>query len=266
MSEHWKLHILGARGSRSAHGAAYAEFGGATSCYVLKRGGHAVVIDCGTGLYNAGALLANCETIDVLLTHVHYDHILGLLDAGVFPRDAETRVYGTFSQWGGMDTLRSFLSPPYWPYTPELRLVEVDSPGGRFLGEGVFARFWPSNHPNATSLLRVGTDDGAVCAAFDYEHGEPFPDDMARGCALLLYDAAYDEPEYAARRGWGHSTWQEGVALARRLGVGRLVLTHFAPDKDDEALRALERRAREAFPAARYARAGEVYELGVSEG
>ena len=261
---HWKLFVLGARGSRPAHGAAYAEFGGATSCYVLKRGTHAVVIDCGTGLYNARPLLADCEQIDVLLTHVHYDHILGLLDASVFPESAKITVFGTFSQWGGNDTLRRFLSPPYWPYTPELRLVDVASPGGRFLEERMFVRFWPANHPNATSLLRIGTDDGAVCAAFDYEHGEPFPDDMAAGCVILLYDAAYDDAEYEAHRGWGHSTWQEGVALAKRLGVGRLVLTHFSPDKTDKTLRRLERQAQAELSTACFARSGDIYDL--SEG
>ena len=262
MSEHWKLHILGARGSRSAHGAAYAEFGGATSCYVLKRGAHAVVIDCGTGLYNAGELLANCETIDVLFTHVHYDHILGLLDTGVFPQDARLTFYGAFSRWLGADTLRRFLSPPFWPYTPRLETVDMPSPGGRHLSEDVFVRFWPSKHPDQASILRIGTDEGSVCVCFDYEHGDAFPDDVARGCAILLYDAAYDAAEYEAHRGWGHSTWQEGVALARRLAVPRLVLTHFAPDRDDVTLRVLERAAQDAYPGARFARMGDVYELG----
>ena len=262
--EHWKLHILGSRGSRPAHGEAYREFGGATSCYVLKRGNHAVVLDCGTGLYNAGPLLVDCETIDVLLTHVHYDHILGLLAPSVFPREARTRFYGTFERWHGDETFRHFLARPYWPYTPELgELVNMTSPGGRYLDENTFVRFWPSSHPDEASILRIGTDEGAICMACDYEHGEPFRDDMAEDCSLLLYDAAYDDSEYEAHRGWGHSTWQEGVVLARRLGIPGLVLTHFAPERTDAELRELERRARQEYPGARFARAGDVYELGV---
>ena len=260
------MYVLGARGSRPAHGEAYREFGGATSCYVLKRGAHAVVIDCGTGLYNAGSLLADCEKLDVLLTHVHYDHILGLMNTTVFPKTARLTFYGTFSQWLGEDTLRRFLSPPFWPYTPEMgELVDVAPKCICNTEQYLTFRFWPSNHPNGTSIIRVGTDEGAICVACDYEHGGDFPDDMAKECTILFYDAGYDESEYEAHRGWGHSTWQEGVALAKRLGVPQLILTHYAPDKDDASLRRLERRAKSEYGGARYARMGDAYDLNAAD-
>ena len=79
----YKLYCLGCRGSHPVFGAQYLEFGGQTSCYVIKCEDYAMVIDCGTGLYEARELLSDCEIVDVFLTHIHYDHVLGLLDFNV---------------------------------------------------------------------------------------------------------------------------------------------------------------------------------------
>ena len=89
----YKFYVLGCRGSRPVSGVNCQQFGGATSCYIIKAGQHAVVLDCGTGLYQAEPYLKDCTQIDILLTHLHYDHILGLLDWSVFPETAHVRVY-----------------------------------------------------------------------------------------------------------------------------------------------------------------------------
>ena len=92
-----KLYVCGCRGSMTVSGKDHLEFGGATTCYVLRRGDYAVVIDCGTGLRNAGPALEGCRAVDVLLTHVHYDHIIGLLMPGsfpIFPVNAEITSFG----------------------------------------------------------------------------------------------------------------------------------------------------------------------------
>ena len=72
-----------------------------------------LVIDCGTGLYDARELLADCTVIDVFLTHVHYDHILGLLDWSVFPKGARLSFYAAFKNWFGSDTLNEFFRAPF---------------------------------------------------------------------------------------------------------------------------------------------------------
>ena len=64
---------------------------------------------------------------------------------------------------------------------------------------------------------------------------------LAEGADLLIYDAQYTPEEYAgviggSRVGWGHSTWVEGVRIARAAGVGSLVLFHHDPAHDDAAI------------------------------
>ena len=66
----------------------------------------------------------------------------------------------------------------------------------------------------------------------------------------------YTAEEYAGRIGWGHSTWQEGVRLARAAGVGRLVLFHHEPDHDDQAMLRIEAQAQALLPATVAAREG----------
>lgn len=243
-------------------GAQYLEFGEATSCYILKKGHYAIVLDCGSGLIQARELVSDVDAADVLLTHLHYDHIIGMLNWGVFRKDTKLRVFARFNDWLGGETLDRFISPPFWPFTPDFgQVVHVDAPGTVELYDGVKVLLYPSCHPDNGSIIRIETEDGAVCAAFDNEHGDAIPEYMGKDAAVLLYDAMYTEDEYPDHVGWGHSYWQKGCESAERLGVRQLVITHHAPFKTDEELRAVERQAREILPSVRFARTGDEFDL-----
>jgi len=55
--------------------------------------------------------------------------------------------------------------------------------------------------------------------------------EFCAGADLLIHDAMYTMVEYPARRGWGHSTFEETVALAEDAGVRTLRLFHHAPER-----------------------------------
>lgn len=260
MWEHWTLKVLGCRGSWPVSGREFMGFGGGTSAYLLRRWDYAILIDCGSGLSAGKRDLEGCSRVDVVLTHLHYDHLIGLLNWDVFPRGARIRFFSRFDCWFGEESLRRFLSSPFWPYTPQMGKLETVTVGERVeLEYGVSALFYPSNHPNDACIIRLDTPEGSMCAAFDYEHSRPFPLELGRGCALLLYDAMYTPREYTTRKGYGHSCWQEGVALAGEIGVGQLVLTHHSPERNDRSLRRLEKQAQAVMPGARFARSGDMY-------
>jgi ribonuclease BN (tRNA processing enzyme) len=65
-----------------------------------------------------------------------------------------------------------------------------------------------------------------------------------QGVELLIHDAMYTPEELEEHRGWGHSTFEEAVALAGEAGVKRLVLFHHEPEHGDEAIDALVAAAR----------------------
>ena len=258
----YTLYTCGCRGSRPVSGKEFDEFGGQTSCFIIKSGTHALVIDCGTGLYDARKILADCTLIDVFLTHVHYDHILGLLDCSVFPKGARLSFYAAFKNWFGSDTLKEFFRAPFWPIQPWLGpLCEVPEHTPCVLGDGMSVEVFPAHHPNGATLLCLHLGEKKVCIMFDCEKPEAMPKDAVYECDMLIYDGMYENDEYPSHVGWGHSTWQEGCRFANAMRPKQLVITHHDPYNTDETLRLLEQKAKELYPATRFARAGDVVVL-----
>ena len=60
---------------------------------------------------------------------------------------------------------------------------------------------------------------------------------------MLIHDAQYTDGEYRAHVGWGHSALSDTLTFARRAEVGRLLLFHHDPQRDDDALDALGEEA-----------------------
>jgi ribonuclease BN (tRNA processing enzyme) len=103
--------------------------------------------------------------------------------------------------------------------------------------------------------------------ATDVEHGLERSDDdlldLAAGADVLIYDAQYLPDEYEEeKQGWGHSTWEEAVAMAKRAEVGRLILTSHDPSRDDEGVAAIEEQARQVFADTDAAFEGMEIEVG----
>ncbi len=262
--DNYVLYILGCRGSRPVEGTRYAEFGGQTSCYIVKTGKHALVVDCGSGLYDAAPYLADCEKIDVVLTHVHYDHIIGILCWGVFPNTADLTIYGSFEKWFGRKSFEDFYAAPFWPVQPRFgNLVETPKRGTPVrLGDGFFVSFFNSPHPDDTCIVKVNAGDSSICFMADCEHATGMPFDVIEGSDILIYDGMFKDEEYPKYAGFGHSTWQEGCRLAERAHVGRLIITHHDPKNSDKELMSRETEAKKMFANTSFARAGDVIRLG----
>ena len=254
------LYTMGCRGSRPISGIEFDEFGGQTSCYILKTGKHAVVFDCGTGLYDAGPILKDCTVVDVFLTHVHYDHVLGLLNWSVFPKEAKLTFYGVFKNWFGPKTLDEFFRSPFWPIQPQLGSLCEMPPKGVFcqVDDDICVAAYPASHPDGASLLCVCVGNKRICIMIDCEQRHTMPAEVVSGCDLLLYDGMYENEEYRNHIGWGHSTWQEGCRLAQQAQVKKLMITHHDPKKNDIELRKMERQAKELFPETSFARHGDI--------
>ncbi len=255
-----ELFICGVRGSRPLSKPDFAEFGGATVCNIVRRKDCAVVVDCGSGLYGAKKILESCRKIDVLLTHMHYDHLLGLLDYTVFPEEAQVRFISNFDCWYGQETLSRFMQPPFWPYTPSFGpLCSVTPPQQMELCGGITADFRLSDHPDDAMLIRLEAGGRRLSFVCDFEHGRIELDDWARGSDWLIYDGTYTPQEYPSHADWGHSTWELGCKLARSCGAARLLITHHATTHTDVVLREQEMLARAVFPETYFARQGQKF-------
>ena len=123
------------------------------------------------------------------------------------------------------------------------------------------------NHPNTAMGYRVSWQDRSVFYCTDTEH---FPEGLdenvmklAQGADVLIYDAMYTDEEYhnpkSPKVGWGtHSTWQEGVKIAKAAGVKTLVIFHHEPGHTDDFLDHLQVEVCESFPGAVLAREGMI--------
>ena len=263
----YAFYVFGTRGSFPVAGRRYSEFGGSTTCFVLKKDRHAVIFDCGTGIMEAHNVLEDCTKIDVVLSHVHYDHILGLLSwLTNRPEGAEINFYGNFDGWLGKQTISELFREPFWPADLTGGNIEnihsiSEFNGKLMLEDSISIDFITASHPNNADVFHVNVAGKNVCIMVDCEDYHCMPEEMIDNCDLLVFDGMYDDSEASEHVGWGHSTWQKAVEAAVKYNVGHLIVTHHNPNAWDSVLFEREELARKMFPNTDFARSGSRFIL-----
>ena len=84
--------------------------------------------------------------------------------------------------------------------------------------------------------------------------------ELIRGSQIVIYDATYTAKEYPRFKGWGHSTWEEGVRLCEAAGAARLVAFHHDPDHTDADLDRIAAGLERALPGSKVAAEGLILE------
>jgi phosphoribosyl 1,2-cyclic phosphodiesterase len=277
-----KVTLWGTRGSIAAPGAENARYGGNTSCVEVQGTDDTlVVLDAGTGIRRLGATLGRTHPrIDLLLTHLHMDHLQGLGFFGpLFDPEVEVHVWGPATPATPLrQRLMRYLSPPLFPVhlRDVPRLVLHDLMGGTFMLGELRVTADLVCHPGFTLGYRLETPCHSLTYLSDHEPALgttrfPGPPEWTSGYALaretdlLLHDAQYTRAEYSAHTGWGHSAIDDTFAFASLARVRHLVTFHHDPTHTDDAL---DRMTAAAVTVAQPAFAvspgteGAVFELG----
>lgn len=251
------IKFWGVRGSLPVPGPQTVEFGGNTACVEIRCGSHLIIIDAGSGIKALGHLLAEEEgqDIDLFLSHSHFDHISGLpFFAPLYNKGWTVNIWSSHLEGSSStkEMICDFIREPYFPVSPQHFNADVhyrDFSIGDTLEPkpGITITTAPLNHPNGCCGYRVDWQGKSICYISDTEHREHKLDQnilkLIHRSDIVVYDATYTNAEYAEFKGYGHSTWQEGIRLCQSAEVGQLVLFHHRPRHDDETMRAIEQEA-----------------------
>lgn len=263
-----RVTLWGTRGSLPAMGPETARYGGNTACVEVRGSeGTLLVLDAGTGIRRlADSLEPDLQRVDILLSHLHLDHVQGLGVFGpLYQPDVEVNIWGPPSTTSDLRSrLGRYLSPPLFPVRIRdlpCRLGLFDAPRGRFeIGEFAIEADLVC-HPGPTVGYRIIEGAGSMTYLPDHEPAlgaRRFPDlpnwtsgfDLVAGVSLLLHDSQFTAEEYESHVGWGHSSLPQAAALSQVAGVQRLVTFHHDPAHDDRTLESMVDEARKAYPAA----------------
>jgi phosphoribosyl 1,2-cyclic phosphodiesterase len=263
-----QVKLWGTRGSIPSPGPETIRYGGNTSCVqVTLSDGSILVLDAGTGIRNLGlALTQQQDRLHILLTHLHLDHIQGLVFfAPAFRPQSEIVVWGPASPEASLrDRIARYISAPLSPV--EVRELPCDvsfrhSPEIEWEIGPARIRSASVTHRGPTLGYRITEGDQSLCYIPDHEPalGAELDEleeewisgfDLAKGADLLIHDCQYSDEEYPDHVGWGHSALSHTLAFARRVAARRTVLFHHDPLHSDEFLDRLFGAAVERWTAA----------------
>jgi len=261
MKEIVKISPFGVRGAFPTTDAAALDFGGHTSCYLVETDKGAMILDAGSGL-TALVKVWNRSRADILLSHLHLDHVMGLFSfPPLFDSEKEVNLYGPP---GFQASLEALLGAPYWPvgfsdFPARVFFREV-APGEVFSIGGIRVSTLEGNHPNGCQYYRLEVTGKQIVYALDCELTADFAPKLtafSQGADLLIWDANFVSGDL--QPGWGHSTWEQGLELAKEAEVQNVMLTHYSRDYTSAFLKAQEELAQTIFPRCVFAREGRSY-------
>ena len=254
----------GTRGSIPSPGPKTVRFGGNTTCLEVNVREQRIIFDAGSGIRPLGMDIVERgpNAIPIFLTHFHWDHIQGFpFFAPLYDPEDRIRVIGPKQK--DIDVQNLFagqMGPIYFPVPFSFVSAEMEfghlNHGSYEVGDFVLD-VMRVRHPSFVLGYRIEVSGRVVCFIPDNEldgdgYGELEPGfdsrivDFVGDADLLIHDSMYTEEEYPHRAGWGHSTFEQSLRLAREAGVKQLLFTHHDPTRTDYELEAIIAKMREA--------------------
>lgn len=249
-----RIRIHGTRGSYPTSSKDYEYYGGATSCIEVIYEQERIILDAGTGIINLNEDdYYRKRRINILLTHLHMDHIQGLaFFQPLFNSENEVYIWGPKGGNTGLRLrLNRYLSPPLFPLPLRdvpCNLTIKEFPDDPFkIGSFQISADYVS-HPGPTVGFRVECEGKKFAYIPDHEPMigklELYQEqkwisgiELAQGADLLIHDAQYGNEEYLKKAGWGHSTLQHAAQFSERAKVDKLLLFHHDPAHNDQMIK-----------------------------
>lgn len=281
----FSIKFWGARGTLSSLSNRTDNYGGNTACVEMRCGDEVLIFDAGSGLQLLGEDLVKrlgkadgeaakkLQKLNMFFTHCHYDHI------SAFPFFAPFfNPKATVDVWSGhlegpdktREMIRDYMRPPFFPVGPDvfaatLNWRDFEPEDTLDAVSNVKISTMSLNHHDGCIGYRVDFDGRSACYITDTTHVPGEPDmrivEFCRDTDLMIYDGTYTDEEFPTFWNFGHSTWEEGVRLAKMAGAKRYAIFHHRPSRTDRALASIERKCRNVFKRSWAASEGQVIKL-----
>jgi phosphoribosyl 1,2-cyclic phosphodiesterase len=278
LQQQFLVRFWGVRGSIACPGAPTVRYGGNTSCVEMQVGGQRLIFDGGTGLRELGVTLMGQAPLEanMFFTHSHWDHIQGFpFFVPAFVPGNRFNIYGAIAPNGSTieQRLNDQMLHPNFPVPlqimgADLKFCDLDIGETVHIGD-ITVENALLNHPGEAVGYRVSWQNYVAAYITDTEHFPGRLDStvvaLAQDADVMIYDSTYTDDEYydptSSKVGWGHSTWQEAVKVAKAANVKTLVIFHHDPSHDDDFMDQIAAEAAAAFNGSIVAKEGLTLDL-----
>nr|WP_320014359.1 MBL fold metallo-hydrolase [uncultured Desulfobacter sp.] len=258
-----RIKCWGSRGSVCVSGQQYNRYGGDTTCFEIQaNSGEVVIIDAGTGIRRLGKHLVRkkIKTCYLLLTHAHWDHIIGLpFFQPLFYKNTTIHIQDrTFAGLTTRKVIDRVMCMPFFPVGLEDYKADIrfdSSLNNHFSIGSLHIETIPTSHSQNSMGYRFTENGKTFVFLTDNELGYTHPQgrsieeyiDFAKDADVLLHDTEYTDDEYPDKTGWGHSSLSDVLDLCDKASVGQLGLIHINQDRTDDQVDTMVEQCRQFF-------------------
>jgi ribonuclease BN (tRNA processing enzyme) len=255
------INFLGCRGTLPVFGEDQKKYSGNTPCLLIPiNENKCLIIDAGTGIFYANNY-GDFNEYHIFLTHLHWDHIIGLTTFAPFYDENKTiRIYVQEKEnFNSMEFLDSIFNPPFFPVPKKMLKANISVNvlrGDCYIFNSIEISYMEGNHPNKSLIYKIKKADKSLVFATDFEHGTVKDEELiefARDTDYLVYDTCYFPDDYngnlngICKKGYGHSTYKEGATISIKAKVKKMFLYHYSPDYSDDELEKMLELSKKEF-------------------
>ncbi len=269
-----KITFWGVRGSFPTPERDKMQVGGHTSCVSIENGNELLIMDMGTGIKELGQKIISDpkspSKINIILSHYHWDHIIGFpMFAPLFSDKYEINLYGKKDEWELKKIIDHMLHPIFWPvsiddFKAKLNFYTINNDEVK-ISDSMIIKTQIHHHPNGALSYKILSKNKIISYVTDCEYMTGSPSEklikFSKDSDLLIHDAHFTPEDLINHKGWGHSSWEQAIIMAKGSNSKQLALFHHSPSYNDEQIELIERKAKQMFEKTIAAKQGLVIYL-----
>jgi len=236
----------GVRGSIPSPNYKTLAYGGNTPCVELKNSKYQLIFDCGSGFSKVD--FSNHLITIIFISHFHHDHIQGLafnnyksvLNKKIILTSAHSSVKNTYKK------LSDYYNNPYFP----INFIETINKFEFLEFNDVVLKFndldictIELNHPGNSYGYSVVSEQKKFCYLLDNEYHDSQKNQLVKFCEnsdTVIWDGMYLESELPSKKGWGHSSIEQGIEFANKINFKNFLISHHSPLREDNEINIIQ--------------------------